>query len=130
MAGPQYVLDVTEEPDGAVVQFRCVVYTATGVAQATSLGQVTVEGISQEEVSAGDAVVNRQVAVRIHGISRAIAGGTVARGDPVRTDATGKLVVMAAATVNQRQVGVAQEAAVLNDHFDVLLTPGEFRDVP
>jgi len=130
MAGMQYVLDVTEEPDGAVNIFRAVVYTATGVAQATSLGQATVEGIAMEEVSAADATANRQIAVRVQGIARCIAGGTVARGDSLRTDATGKMVTLAAATVNQRQVGIAQEAAVSGDQFNVLLTPGEYRDVP
>lgn len=130
MSGMQWVLDVTEQPDAAINIYRCVVYTSTGIAQASSLGQTTVEGIALEEASAGDATARRQIGVRLLGICRAVAGGTIARGDPVRTDATGKLVVLASATVNQRQVGIAQEAAVNGDQFNVLLTPGEFRDVP
>jgi hypothetical protein len=130
MAGMQYVLDLTEQPDGAVNIYRAVVFTATGVAQASGLGALTVEGIAQEEVSAGDATARRQIAVRVHGISRAVAGAALNRGDSVRTDATGKMVGLAATTPNQRQVGICMEAAANNDTFNLLLTPGEFRDVP
>jgi hypothetical protein len=131
MAGAHTVLTVTEVPDAAINIYRVVCLTATGVAQATSLGQATVHGICQEEVSAADVTAGRYVAVAVEGVSRAIAGAALNRGDPVRTDASGRLVAMATATVNQRQVGIVQETTTaIGDQVDVLLTPGEFRDVP
>src|SRR3954470_13984572 len=104
MTGMHYVLDVTEVPDAAITQFRVVSITSTGVKQADAAGQVTAYGVCMEEVTAGDVTAGRFVAIRVLGMARGVAGGTLVRGDYVRTDATGKLVALAATTVNQRQV--------------------------
>jgi len=59
------------------------------------------------------------------GIARIEFGGTVTRGGPVTSDATGRAVAAApAAGANNRIIGFAEVSAVSGDIADVLLAPG------
>ncbi len=70
-------------------------------------------------------VAEEPVDVIHSGIAMVEAGGTVAFGDLVTSDASGKAVAAAPATgVNNRTVGVAQQAAVSGDIFPVLVQLG------
>jgi hypothetical protein len=85
----------------------------------------TVIGILQETVSAADATLGRACAVRVIGVSRAIASAPIAIGARVVPTTAGKLVTAPGTTANQNQVGIALSAAGADgDHFDVLLTIG------
>lgn len=128
MPGPNYILDKGYQPTGAVRKFRAVVRSTTNkeqCAEAAALG-AQVLGICQEEIPAGDAAKGRVADIRIAGASRCIAGAVMATLDiPVRVDAQGRVVPLAAATANQNQVGILQTAAAaIGDHVDVFLTPG------
>jgi hypothetical protein len=89
--------------------------SATGLA----LG-VCEEALDAAKVTTGKAIV----AVKLTGIAKCIAGGVVAPGDNVTSDANGKFV--ATTTPNDKVWGIALNAAntAANDIFDVMLTPG------
>jgi hypothetical protein len=75
-------------------------------------------------VSAAD----RNITVRKYGITRAVAGGTIAAGDWLEiADNTGALraATLTAGTYTVHHiVGLAEAAAVSGDIFPVFLTPG------
>jgi hypothetical protein len=123
--GANFILDKGYKATAALTQFLAVkLSTLDTVAPIAGLTDAPL-GIVQETITAGDATNGRMADIRLMGISRAIAGGTITLGDRVKVDATGKLItVPGVAGTNDRVVGIALEAAVLNDQFDVLLTPG------
>lgn len=125
MAGANYIVDKSFKPNAAVVQFRVVKATADkdGCAPC-GLGERPL-GVIQEEVNAADVTNGRAVAVRSIGITRAVAGAVLANDVPVRSDANGKMVGLAAATANQEQVGIVRTpAAADGDLITVQLTIG------
>lgn len=72
----------------------------------------------------GAASGERQDVVML-GIAEVEAGGTIARGNYVTSDADGKGVAAAPATgVNNNVIGFALASAVAGDIFPVLLAPG------
>lgn len=90
--------------------------TVTPVTAATD----TVIGVAQQRVLVAD--INKQVVdVRLNGISKVVAGGTVAFGDYVRPDTAGKAT--ATTTAGQKAFGIALTGGVTGDVIDVLLTP-------
>lgn len=131
MPGPNFILDKGYQPTGAVRKFRVVTRSTTNkeqCAEATVLGAQPL-GVCQEEISAADATKGRVADIRVAGASRCIAGAVMATLDiPVRVDAQGRVVPLAAATANQNVVGILQTAAAaIGDHVDVFLTPGTTR---
>jgi hypothetical protein len=59
------------------------------------------------------------------GLADVTAGGTVTRGAPLTSDATGRAVVAApAAGSNVRLIGFARQAAVVGDVFEIVVSPG------
>lgn len=122
MAGPNYVLDKGFVAGGAVERFRFVELNAAGtsVTQSNAAGESSI-GVVQETASAGDATNGRVVDVRLMGISRCIAGATLATaGVAVTTDNQGRV---AAAAVGNQVLGILlTPAANAGDHVDVLLT--------
>ena len=59
-----------------------------------------------------------------HGIAEVKLGGTVARGGPITSDATGQGVAAApAAGVNNRIIGYARQSGISGDVIEVLLAP-------
>lgn len=62
------------------------------------------------------------------GIADVIYGGTVARGDPLTTDATGRAVTATpAAGINNRIIGFANVSGVLGDIGSVILSQGRIQ---
>jgi hypothetical protein len=107
----------------AATQFQAVKQVAGQPEQVTPVTGLTdlAIGIIQQPVATAD--LAKQVAdVRILGISKAVCGGTVAVGDKVKVDATGKVITTT--TALDKVVGIAVSGGVVNDIIDVLLTPG------
>lgn len=129
MAGPNYVLDKGFEAGGAIGRFRCVELGANEVVTQANAVNDPVIGICQDEITSADATNGRVADIRMAGISRCIASGTIAAGDRVRAAADGGVVTLAAGTAGQRQVGIALQSAVSGDHLDVFLTIGATADV-
>lgn len=104
--------------DLSAQQYRCVTVNASGqaaVANATSL----VVGILQNNPPSGQAAT-----VAYSGVSKARAGGVIAAGARVTSDASGN--VIAAATAGDAVIGVALEGAASGDYIKVLLAQYPF----
>jgi hypothetical protein len=79
-------------------------------------------------VASHDAADNAKVRIQLAGIAVVKAGGTIAKGALVTSDAAGKAVAAApGAGVNNRILGIAQESAVNGDLFSVLITLGSLQ---
>lgn len=99
-------------------QYRCVTVNASGqaaVANATAL----VVGILQNNPPSGQAAT-----VAYSGVSKAKAGGVIAAGARVTSDASGN--VIAAAAAGDSVIGVALEGAAANDVIKVLIAQYPF----
>jgi hypothetical protein len=129
--GPNFVLDKGFLATGAAAytagEFVVLVTPGDQVARATSansrcIGLVT-DSVEAAKVTTGKA----QVSIRILGIGRALAGGAIAIGDRVATDASARVVTKAQAAAGVQPtpvVGTALTAATaIGDMIDVLLTP-------
>jgi hypothetical protein len=123
--GPNYVLDKGFLAQATTVQFTAVKFGTTddSVTPVTGTGD-DVLGIAYEACAAADAN-KRVIDVRILGIARCIAGGSITRGNKVKVTATGTLIATTADA--DKVVGIAMNTAVSGDQFDVLLTPGLMR---
>jgi hypothetical protein len=92
----------------------------TTVTLATVAG-ANVLGVSQQRVATAD--INKQVVdIRLTGITKVVAGGTVAVHDQVQNDTAGKAVT--SSTAGDRVFGTALTGGAAGDVIDVLLTPG------
>jgi hypothetical protein len=79
-----------------------------------------VVGVFQHATTAA----GQEVRVMLSGISRVKAGGTIARGDLIGSDATGQGVTVApAAGTNNRVVGIAMASGVSGDIIPVSIVP-------
>jgi hypothetical protein len=96
-----------------IVKFGSADDTVVAAAAATDLAL----GVSLNAAASGE-----RVEVQLLGIAEVKAGGTIARGDYVVSDANGDAVALAAATTIKVAIGRALRAAVDNDIVDVLLT--------
>jgi hypothetical protein len=140
--GPNHVLDkgfkvaaaATNVVFGRACKFNAAdtgdVVTTSGAPATPAVSADYVVGIYQETLDAAKVATGKAtVGVRVIGVSRAIAGGAVAKGDPVTSDANGKLVAVGVNAGVRWQVGIAWTAAAADgDSFDVLLTPGVTRN--
>ena len=72
-------------------------------------------GVLQNKPTTGQAAD-----VAFVGISKAVAGGTITRGDKLMTNASGQLITWTAGSA-YAQVGLAQESAVVNQVFSAFL---------
>lgn len=125
MSGPNQILAKNFVAEAAVTKRRIVkVGTADGqVLQAAAVGDASF-GIAAEL----DVALGERIDVHVVGIAEAEAGGAIARGDLITSDATGQAVAAAPATgVNNRVVGIAMVSAVAGDIFPVLLAPGQIQ---
>lgn len=127
MAGATYVLDKTyKEIDATGVgRFRAVTFgTNDGECKLPAAANNACAGITQEAQS----TQNENVAVRVLGISRAYASGTVTKGDWVEIAGTAgdlKTATLTAGTYTVHNVvGQALSSANAGEIFFVLLTPG------
>ena len=99
-------------------QFKCVNFSATGVALGASLG-AHCDGILQNNPKAGVPCT-----VAIHGKSKVVAAAAILKGAEVTVDAAGKVVT---ALTTNFILGVAMEAAAADGEvISVLMTrPGK-----
>jgi hypothetical protein len=99
-------------------QFLAVVLTSTGrtVALAASVG-VQIYGILQNKPTSGAAAD-----VGFTGVTKAVAGGTIAAGAALMTNASGQLITWTAGS-GYAQVGYAIEAAVSGQTFTAFIGP-------
>lgn len=107
---------------GAIPAFRIVKMGANDgeVLQAAAATDFLV-GVNGELAPAS----GERVDIQKVGIARIEFGGTVTRGGPVTSDASGKAVAAApAAGSNVRIIGFAEVSAVSGDIGDVLIAPG------
>jgi hypothetical protein len=75
-----------------------------------------------------DSPLNSTADVQFDGIVFVKAGGTVAQGDLLTSDASGHAVTAApSAGTNNRLAGIALEAAVSGDVFRMLIQPGSLQ---
>ena len=126
MAGATYVLDKTyKETDATgVSRFRAVTFgTNDGECKLPTAANNTCAGITQE----GQPTQNENVTVRVLGISRAYANGTVTKGDWVEIAGTAgdlKTSTLTAGVYTVHNViGQALSSANAGEIFFVLLTP-------
>ena len=116
------ILNRNYNAEGAIAAYRIVKSGANdgGVLQAAAATD-SLMGVCE---SVGPASGERCDIVKI-GIADVEFGGTVARGAPVTSDASGRAVAAApAAGSNVRIIGFAEVSAVLGDIAPVLLSPG------
>lgn len=100
-----------------IVKFHSVDGAVVAAAAATDLSI----GVSAEL----DAASGERVDVVKSGITLVEFGGTVTRGDPLTSDASGKAVAAApAAGVRNRIIGFAEQSAVSGDIAFLLIAPG------
>ena len=109
----------------AVAPYRIVRQTTsnTNVAQSSAAADAHI-GVSTSVAS----LANDHCDVIRAGIAEVEYGGTITRGALLTSDAQGRAIVAtAAAGVNVRIIGQAEEAGVLGDIGSVFLSPGSFR---
>lgn len=92
----------------------------------TGAHQVGLSSAATNEISIGvvqnkPQVTGQAATVAIHGVSMVQAGGTVAAGNPVKVDATGRAVAATPGTDNALYVGVAIGSAAVGQLVPVLL---------
>jgi hypothetical protein len=124
MAGPNYTIDkgftVVTTAVGQFIAVKQVAAQPEQVTVVTGAGDLAI-GVIQQAVATAD--LGKQAAdVRILGITKAVAGGTVANGDKVKVNASGQLITTT--TALDKVVGICLTGGVVNDWIDVLLTPG------
>jgi hypothetical protein len=111
---------------GGVAQYRIVKLGAGDgeVVAATAVGD-TLLGVS---VQPGAAAQGQRVDVVLAGVVEVSAGGAIARGDYLTTDASGRAVAAApSAGVNNGIVGIALASAVSGDVIPCLLAQGRIQ---
>lgn len=104
---------------GAILPFRIVKHgAADGFAVQSAAAADASFGVSD---SLGATAANDPCDIIRKGIAEVIYGGTVTRGDPLTSDATGRAIK--AATGN-RIIGFAEVSGVVNDRGSVDIQPG------
>lgn len=120
MPGPNFVLDLPYKAAAAITQFSAVKLSADDtVTPVTAATDFTI-GFCQETVATADVTSGRVCDIRVMGVTRAIAGGTVTRGTNATVNASAQVV--AAATGN-RVCGIFLTSGVANDQVNLLIVP-------
>jgi hypothetical protein len=101
--------------DLSAKQFYIVQQDANGDVEVAEGATDLLLGVLQNDPKSGEGATYRFI-----GTSKVIAGGTIAVGDWITTDANGKAV--ATTTDGDVVIGKALEAAVTNDIFEVQLS--------
>jgi hypothetical protein len=111
----QYTILKFDASDNAVVEAAAATDSLIGVAY--------IPGVSGTQKVSGD-----PLEVVLSGVAEVKAGGTIARGALVTSDANGQAVVAApSAGVNNQVIGKALVSAVSGDVFPVLLAPQQIQ---
>lgn len=117
MANPGLIK--TYDGSGAINPYSIVKFTATDFqVTAAAAASDKLAGVTTE-LAAAD---GERVDVIHDGIAYVVAGGTVAAGDPVTSNASGQGVTAAPATgANANCIGRARQSAVSGDVFEVII---------
>jgi len=122
----QYIKNYVAE--GAIAAYRIVMHGAADgqVLQATAATDLL---IGAAVIPANQSVVaNERVDVALDRFVPVEYGGTIAAGDPLTADASGKAVAAGpAAGTNNRIIGYAGVAGVAGDIVDVYIRPGQIQ---
>lgn len=116
------LLDKEYVAEAAITAYRIVKPGSTDdfvavAAAATDKVIGVVEGVAP--------ALGERCAVVLNGIADVTFGGTVARGDPLTSDASGRAVVAApAAGTNVRLIGFARVSGVVGDVGEILVQQG------
>lgn len=106
--------------DLSAKQFRVMKVSGAGTVTVCAAITDVVIGILQDAPVSG-----QPAAVAFDGLSKAVAGGTVAAGNLLGTDNQGRVVAIVAGTdTTQYSVAVARSAGAVGDTIDVLLRIG------
>lgn len=122
MANPELIK--TYDAGAAINAYTIVKFGATDyqVVPAAAVGDALAGVTTEVAAAAGE-----RVDVIHTGIAYVVLGGTVAPGDPITTDASGRGVKAApAAGVNNICIGRARYSGVSGDVIEVLLSPASF----
>lgn len=104
----------------AVLPFRIVKH---GAADAFAIqGAAATDAIFGVSDSLGQTTANEPLDVIRGGIAEVIYGGTVTRGQPLTSDASGRAV--AATVAGSRIIGFAEVSGVVGDRGSVFISPG------
>ena len=112
--------------EAAIAAYRIVKFGAAdgGVLQASAAADKLI-GVTDRLAAA---VANDRIDIVRSGISEVEYGGTIAAGDLLTADASGRAIVATAgAGTNVRVIGVAEVAGVLGDIGSLLIDPGSFQ---
>lgn len=112
--------------EAAIAAYRIVKFGAAdgGVLQAAAATDKLIGVIDRMPAAAA----NDRIDVIRTGIAEVQYGGTVAAGDQLTSDASGRAIVAtAAAGSNVRVIGVAEVAGVVDDIGSMLIVPGAFQ---
>jgi len=112
--------------EGAIPAYRLVKFGAAegSVLLATAAADKLI-GVNDRFAAA---VVGDRIDIVRTGIAEVEYGGTVAAGDLLTSDATGRAIVAtAAAAANIRFIGVAEVAGVVGDIGSFMIKPGSFQ---
>lgn len=124
MAGLKPILITSHIAAAAIPKRRIVKFGAADNAVLLSAGAAATEfsiGVTTEV----DAITGETVDVVRGGLADVEYGGTVTRGQPVTSDATGRAVAAApGAGTNNRIIGFAEVSAVVGDIGAVSINPG------
>lgn len=117
-AGIPFVVDTGGVTENSIVK----VTTGQKVALASAVSDAVI-GVAEYTAAAGETV-----SVQVTGVARVKAGGVIAAGDPITTDASAQAVKAApAAGTNNVVIGRALSAAASGDLVDVLLIQHTFQ---
>jgi hypothetical protein len=108
------------DPNGGF-QYRFVKITGANTAGlATGATNEIPIGVLQNKPQ----VTGAAATIAIRGVSRAVAGGVITAGDPVKLDSDGKVVTATLAADNAKTVAVALAAATAEDEIIPVLILG------
>lgn len=97
--------------DLSAEQYKLVKVTASNTVEVAGAGELAI-GVLQDKP-----VADQGGNVTVIGLTKVVAGGTIAAGAKVAANATGQAVVAAA---GNEVLGIAQEAGVANDVIEIL----------
>jgi hypothetical protein len=118
----RYQKSVPYQAGAAVIARRFVKFSAANTVIQAAAATDKIVAVSD---ALGAAAAGDRCESYVGGIVEVEAGGAIALGDPITSDAVGRAVVAApGAGVNNRIAGFSQSAAVLGDILEIMWSPG------
>lgn len=118
MSVNNYNLHAREETAGAAITRWAVVQLSSGDVIVTTGPTDVAYGVAQDAADSGD-----KVDVLVRGLTKAVAGGTISKGDKLQADASGNVVADDETTASRILIGEAYEDAASGDTFQMIFEP-------